>query len=318
MGVPCLILSGFLGSGKTTYLNSLLREANGLRLGILVNDFGDVPIDYDLIEAADENILELTGGCVCCSYGGDLISAVTQMLSDPDRFDALIIETSGLSLPGIVAASVRIIPGVRGVSVLGIVDGKTIGHQINDKYLSDTVVRQIQEADLVLVTKITNKDHLARNHIEQIVKSQLPGANLLFALSTQEMMHRLFASSSVPSPPRTNSPGSLFESPMRLPDRLSAPIIPVSVPASETYNVEAVIERVLALDCALVRAKGIFRVSSRSYAVVQFAGGAWEVFVRSAPPTRPGMTFFVLADIAQKNTLIDLLCDVFKAATIDE
>jgi hypothetical protein len=103
-----------------------------------------------------------------------------------------------------------------------------------------------------------------------------------------------------------------------VPDRLSAPIIPVSVPASETYNVEAVIERVLALDCALVRAKGIFRVSSRSYAVVQFAGGAWEVFVRSAPPTRPGMTFFVLADIAQKNTLIDLLCDVFKAATIDE
>ena len=76
MTLPVTILSGYLGAGKTTLVNAMLRQANGKRLAIMVNEFGDLPIDADLIEAEGDDLIALAGGCVCCSYGGDLIAAL--------------------------------------------------------------------------------------------------------------------------------------------------------------------------------------------------------------------------------------------------
>ena len=81
--LPVTVIGGYLGAGKTTLVNSLLRQANGQRLAVLVNEFGELPIDADLIEGQDENVINIAGGCICCSYGSDLIMA----LQDLDQLD---------------------------------------------------------------------------------------------------------------------------------------------------------------------------------------------------------------------------------------
>ena len=94
------------GGGKTTLVNHLLRTANGLRLAILVNEFGALPIDDDLIIAREDNLISLAGGCVCCSFGSDLMAALmdlSQLSPPPER---VLIEASGVAMPGAIAASV--------------------------------------------------------------------------------------------------------------------------------------------------------------------------------------------------------------------
>ena len=97
--LPVVLVGGFLGSGKTTLLNHLLRNTDGSRVAVLVNDFGDISIDASLIESAEENILHIAGGCMCCSYGNDLVAALRQISTKRDLFDRVLIETSGVSLP---------------------------------------------------------------------------------------------------------------------------------------------------------------------------------------------------------------------------
>src|SRR3989338_319256 len=102
--IPVTIITGALGSGKTTFVNHILTSDHGLRIGVIVNEFGDVGIDGDLIVASKEELIELKNGCVCCTARGDLIAASKQLLQT-GKIDYLLVETSGLSevKPAIVA-----------------------------------------------------------------------------------------------------------------------------------------------------------------------------------------------------------------------
>lgn len=106
MSLPVTIIGGYLGAGKTTLVNHLLRNANGARLAVLVNEFGELPIDEDLIEAQDDMMISIAGGCVCCSYGNDLTLAMLDMARMQPRPDHVILEASGVALPGAIAAAV--------------------------------------------------------------------------------------------------------------------------------------------------------------------------------------------------------------------
>jgi len=96
--LPITTIAGYLGAGKTTLVNHMLRNANGLRLAVLVNEFGELPIDEDLIEAEGDDIISIAGGCVCCSYGNDLTLALLDMLEMQPRPDHVIIEASGVAM----------------------------------------------------------------------------------------------------------------------------------------------------------------------------------------------------------------------------
>lgn len=317
MEIPCLVIGGFLGSGKTTYLNSLLRGASGFRLGVLVNDFGDVPIDYDLIESADENILELTGGCVCCTYGGDLLSALTQMIAKPSRFDALIIETSGLSLPGIVAASVKLVPGINRVGVLGLVDGLCLASNIADKFLSDTIARQIQESDLVLVTKLDPHDHARQTQIEAILAERSLHPDVVFSLSPRDVFGRLFTGDKFSENSGKRSQYSIFSRAMNYPSPRDSFVTSITLALPDSYHIEMVLNGIQSLNLPMIRSKGIVSAVDGGYAVINFAGSQWSVAYRAEAPTRAGMTFFLSGNAGQRDQITAQILDVFNASAIN-
>ena len=101
--IPVTVLTGFLGSGKTTLLNRILSEEHGLRIAVIENEFGEIGIDQDLVINVDEEILEMNNGCICCTVRGDLIRILGELAKRKDKFDRVILETTGMADPGPVA-----------------------------------------------------------------------------------------------------------------------------------------------------------------------------------------------------------------------
>jgi G3E family GTPase len=179
--LPVTIIGGYLGAGKTTMVNHLLRTANGQRLAILVNEFGELPIDEDLIEAQDEDIISIAGGCVCCSFGSDLTGALLEMAQLKPRPDHLIIESSGVAIPSAIAGSISLLEAYRVDGIVVLADAETVQQSATDKYMSDTVMRQITDANILILNKT---DLVAEGALAQTfdwLKAQNPGVRVVTA-----------------------------------------------------------------------------------------------------------------------------------------
>lgn len=153
--VPAVVIGGWLGAGKTTLVNHLLRHAGGQRLAVLVNDFGELVIDADLIDgdAAAGEVLALAGGCICCSFGADLLSALQQVLRREPRPDRVLIEASGVGLPAAIARTAKLAQGLQVEGIVVLADASTVRERARDPYVGDTVKQQLREADLLLLTQ---------------------------------------------------------------------------------------------------------------------------------------------------------------------
>lgn len=150
--LPVTVIGGYLGAGKTTLVNHLLRHPGGRRLGVLVNEFGALPIDADLIEGAADGLLSITGGCICCSYGDDLLTALMDF-ARRGTLDHILIECSGVALPGAIARTLSLPGGLALDAILVLADAETIRERAVDRYIGDTITRQLADADLVLLNK---------------------------------------------------------------------------------------------------------------------------------------------------------------------
>src|SRR5687767_8398875 len=152
--IPVTVLTGYLGSGKTTLLNRILSENHGKRYAVIVNEFGEIGIDNDLIVESDEEIYEMNNGCVCCTVRGDLIRVVEGLMRRPGRFDAIVVETTGLADPVPVAQTFFMDDDVRSKTkldaVVALVDSKHLPLRLKD---SKEAEDQIAFADVVLLNK---------------------------------------------------------------------------------------------------------------------------------------------------------------------
>lgn len=155
---PTVVLGGYLGAGKTTLVNELLRQADGERIAVLVNDFGDIAIDADLIEGASGEVLALAGGCVCCSFGADLIGTLQRVLQREPAPQRLLIECSGVGLPAAVARTARLLPPLQAPTVVVVLDAATVRERAADAYVGDTVRQQIRDAQALVLNKADRCD----------------------------------------------------------------------------------------------------------------------------------------------------------------
>ncbi len=151
--LPVLTIGGYLGAGKTTLVNHLLRHADGRRLAVLVNEFGALPIDADLIEAQDDDLISIAGGCICCSFGNDLIGALNDLRAMDPPPDHVLIESSGVAIPGAIVSTLSLIDGLRSGGTVVVVDAETVRRAAQDDYIGDTILRQLRDAEIVVVNK---------------------------------------------------------------------------------------------------------------------------------------------------------------------
>lgn len=151
--IPVSIITGYLGSGKTTLLNRILTEEHGKRIAVIVNEFGEVGIDSQLVIDADEEILEMNNGCICCTVRGDLVRIFDSLLEKQDKFDHLVIETTGLADPAPVIQSFFADEIMRTKTQLDAVITVVDSKHIWEHWESDEAQEQIAFADVILLNK---------------------------------------------------------------------------------------------------------------------------------------------------------------------
>jgi G3E family GTPase len=164
--IPVTILTGFLGSGKTTLLNHILIAQHGKKIAVIVNEIGKVGIDNQLIMNTDEEVMEMTNGCICCSVRGDLLVALKKLLQSEKDFEAVIIETTGLASPGPIIGTFFLDPVVQDAynidGVITVVDGYHIDKHLEKGYEAG---EQIAFADRILLNKT---DLIAAEDVQKI------------------------------------------------------------------------------------------------------------------------------------------------------
>lgn len=174
---PLTILTGFLGAGKTTLLNRLLTADHGLKVAVMVNDFGAINIDSQMIVSVEGNTVSLSNGCICCTINEDFLKETLALLDRPDAPEYIIVETSGVSDPIDVALTFKAIPRIRIDSILTVIDSDQILDIPKENEI--LALNQIGTADIVLLNKIDLIDETQRQKVRQFVTKIAPRARML-------------------------------------------------------------------------------------------------------------------------------------------
>ncbi|AFY74191.1 putative GTPase, G3E family [Synechococcus sp. PCC 7502] len=178
-GMPVTIITGFLGSGKTTLLNHILQNQTDLKVAVLVNEFGDINIDSQLLVAVDENMMELSNGCICCTINDGLVDAVYSVLERSDRIDYMIVETTGVADPLPIALTflgTELQHLTRLDSILTVIDAETFTPK---HYDSDAAFSQLMYGDIMIINKTDLVTPEKVTELEAFINKQKKGARIL-------------------------------------------------------------------------------------------------------------------------------------------
>ena len=177
--IPVTVLTGYLGAGKTTLLNRILSEDHGKKYAVIVNEFGEIGIDNDLIVGADEEVFEMNNGCICCTVRGDLVRIISGLMRRKGKFDAIIVETTGLADPAPVAQTFFVDEDVQKTArldaVVTVADAKGLSDRLKD---APEAKNQIAFADVIVLNKtdLVTKPELAE--VEARIRAINPYARL--------------------------------------------------------------------------------------------------------------------------------------------
>jgi G3E family GTPase len=285
--LPTIVVGGYLGAGKTTLVNHLLRHADGRRIAVMVNDFGEIGIDADLIESQDGDVLNLAGGCVCCSVGSDLIGALAALPARMPPPDLILIETSGVALPGSVARSVRLARNIEVDGVVVLADAEAIRSRAQDRYVGDTVLQQLRDADLLVLNKVELLEADALSALREWLAGQAPRARIVeaneAAVPPELVLGLAGTHGSVQALERSG--GGLFAGD-RAARRIGARkagtgagdmFASASIAVAGAVDARALAEALCAPGLGLHRMKGILRDRDGSGVVIQGVGPRWRI-----------------------------------------
>lgn len=290
MPVPILLVAGFLGAGKTTVVNHLLAHAGGRRIAAVVNDFGAINIDAELIAGASDGIVSLANGCICCSLEGDLLRTLAAILRCSPRPEAIVIETSGVADPADIVRNLMdpvIWREAPLETVICVVDATAPAEALNDALFRS----QLRAADVVALSKVDLADAAGRERIRAAVAAIKPAAVVVDALHGQVPWVLLFPDDP-DRPPAPRDPGR------RRPaaDRFETLSWTAEQPLS-LARLQAAIGR---LAPKLVRAKGLFETVEQPgrQLLFQLAGGrATLAPAGTATPGTPRARIVFIAEI---------------------
>jgi G3E family GTPase len=177
--IPVTVLTGYLGAGKTTLLNRILSEPHGKRYAVVVNEFGEIGIDNELVIGADEEVFEMNNGCICCTVRGDLIRIIEGLMKRKGRFDAIIVETTGLADPAPVAQTFFVDEDVKEAArldaVVTVADAKWLSQRLRD---APEAKNQIAFADVIIINKTDLVTAAELGEVEARIRAINPYASL--------------------------------------------------------------------------------------------------------------------------------------------
>ena len=294
MNIPLTVLGGFLGAGKTTALNRLLRRGPG-RVGVLVNDFGAIDVDAALITSEGGGVVSLANGCVCCAVGPDLGDSLASIVAQmPDR---IVVEASGVADPWRIAQLARLEPGVVLDAVLVLADATSFPAQLADPWLADTLERQVARADLVAISKADAADPAAALAAVQRLR---PGVRVA-VLHDGELPDMLMLGAGPSSRLVADVPGHGFRT-WCWPD---PPVLD-----------EAALRALLSdLSPSVLRAKGFCRLGPDAVPhLLQLAGARWSL-QRWDGPVTPGLVLIGTPDLPTDEALVALFAGTVLATS---
>ncbi len=287
--MPVTIIGGYLGSGKTTLVNHLLRHANGVRLAVLVNDFGELPIDADLIEAQDSDVISLSGGCVCCSYGDDLSLSLQKLQAQDSLPEHIFIEASGVALPGAIGQSLSLQRAYQLEGIVVLADATRVQQSAVDKYIGDTIQQQLTDADLIVLNKVDLLTAANAYEVRQWLLenyAQAPLVNSVFGKIDPETLFAIRQDHLQTEPNRQIEPNkdylknhshhaeSLFTS--------------IHLEIDHAVDANALAAQLADADSGLVRAKGFVLHRDNTLKTIQVVGRRWSI--TNAPAgVKPGL-----------------------------
>jgi G3E family GTPase len=177
--IPVTVLTGYLGAGKTTLLNRILTEQHGKKYAVIVNEFGEIGIDNDLVVGADEEVFEMNNGCICCTVRGDLIRIIEGLMKRKGKFDAIIVETTGLADPAPVAQTFFVDQDVADRAkldaVVTVADAKWLTERLKD---APEAKNQIAFADVILLNKVDLVTPEQLDEVETRIRAINPQARI--------------------------------------------------------------------------------------------------------------------------------------------
>ena len=270
--LPVTIIGGYLGAGKTTLVNHLLRTANGRKLAVLVNEFGALPIDEDLIEAQGDDLISIAGGCICCSFGSELSAALMNLAELKVRPDQVVIECSGVAIPSAIAASVSLLDGFVPDGTVVMVDAETIQEAAVDEYIGDTITRQLADADLTLINKA---DLVSAEHVTQLetwLGTLAPSARSLVAEHGKAPLDMVLGLGANPrESQQMGHADGLFES--------------IALPCPSSLNGEILARKLTSDPVHIARAKGFFVDELGALKALHIVGRRFDI--SDAPENAP-------------------------------